>query len=475
MTAAENANDENERQMADFPSSPMPSEPEHSSSVILTIVRVVAGGLLALAGLVSVLGSVDSDGTPSVACGGPAVSVAFGGGHQPEGRAIDCRAAGRDQSLGGGLFLVVGGALILGRRLRRWSRSWASRDLRDEMDRGSWRVGPPWRQLASAAAVLVALGCSIGALFDPVWLLIGLIAAGPFVAIVLLMTLRPRIEAQSDGLRITNPLRTYSVRWDEVRDITPGYWGLQIELSDGRLITAFAAQKSNWSSWRHRSTRADDIAAELLRRAGRMAPSRQSDASGSPELLRPVEDPGWRPALIALVPIVGIRIAASRRRNHPASGLVVVRQLFLTFALAIAMFGFVLTQLDLSSADASMSSVTVMVVVGAIAFVALVLGPIVERPLDGSDVGRLAETWRTRFFVRIAFGEAPALAGFAGAFLAGSISPYVLGASATAVIFARSAPSARQIAKDQDGLDERGSSLSLATVLATWSPKRPGR
>lgn len=236
--------------------------------------RVVVGGLLVLAGLVSLLGSVDSYGTPSAACGGPAVSVAIGGGHGPEGRAADCREAGRDQSLGGGLFLLVGGALVVGRRLRRWTRSWASRELSDEMERGSWRVAAPWRQLASAVAVLVVLGCLIGALFDPVWLLIGLIAAGPFVALVLLMTLRPRIEAQPEGLRITNPLRTSFVRWDELGEVTPGYWGLQVDLSDGRLINAFAAQKSRWSSWRDRSTRADAIAAELLRRAGRTVPSR---------------------------------------------------------------------------------------------------------------------------------------------------------------------------------------------------------
>lgn len=475
MTVGENARDKNGPQMADFPSSPITSEQERSSSVIWTIVRVVVG-LLALAGLVSLVGSVDSYGTPSVACGGPAVSVAISGSHGPEGRATDCRAAGRDQALGGGLFLLVGGSLILGRRLRRRIRSWAGRDLREEMDRGSWRVGLPWRQLASAAAVLVVLGCAIGALFDPVWLLIGLIAAGPFVAVVVLTILRPRIEAQPDGLKITNPMSTYIVRWDELRDVTPSYWGIQIELSDGRLITAFAAQKSNWSSWRHRTTRADDIAAELLRRAGRISPSSQSEAvGGSTESLRPVEDPGWRPALIALVPIVGVRIAASRRRNHPASGLVEARQLFLAFALAIVMIGFVLTLLDLLPADAPMSSGTVMVLVGALAFVALVLGPIVERPLDGSSLGRLEETWRTRFFVRIAFGEAPALAGFAGALLAGSTSPYILSAAATAVMFARAAPSARNIAKDQEGLNDRGCSLSLLTVLAAWSPKRLGK
>lgn len=456
------------------PPSPMSEGPERSSSVIWTILRVVVGGLLVLAALVALTGSVESDGTPSASCGGPAVSVAFGGGNRPEGQAADCRDAGRDQSFGGGLFLLVGGALVLGRRLRRWTRSWASLELRDEMERGSWRVGPPWRQLASGAAVLVMLGCLVGALFYPVWLLIGLVAAGPFVAVVLLTTLRPRIEALPEGLSITNPLRKYFVRWDELGEITPGYWGLQVELSDGRLINAFAAQKSRRSSWQDRSTRADGIAAELRRRAGRMSPSRQSEAeTGSPQSLGSVDDPGWRPALISLVPIVGVRFAARRRRKHPASGLILVRQLFLSFAVAIAMFGFVLTQLGLTPGDASMSSGTVVVLVGVVALVALVIGLIVEQPLDGSSAGRLAETWRTRFFIRIALGEAPALAGFVGAILAGSVSPYVLGAFATAVIFGRAAPSARNIAKDQERLNDRGAALSLSNILATWSPQPP--
>lgn len=439
----------------------------------MSVVRVAIGSLLVLAGLVSMLGSVDSNGTPAVACGGPAISVALGGGDHPAGRDADCRAAGRDQALGGGLFFLVGAAFVLGRRLRRWVRSWASRDLMNEMEQGCWRIGSPWRQLASASAVLVVGGVLIAALFDPVWRLGGLIAAGPFVATVFLTVLRPRIEARPDGLRITNPLGTYLLRWDELRDVTPGYRGLQLEMSDGRLINAFAVQGSNWSSWRHRSTRADDIAAELMHRARRIAPATQSDVVGAtPEPLRPVEDPGWRPAIMALVPIVGARVAASRSRRHPARSLVMVRQVFLLYALAIALFGFVLLQLGLSSADASMSGGTVMVGTGAVALVALMLGPIVERPLDGSSVGRLAESWRNRFFVRVAIGEAPALAGFVAAFRAGSVFPYVLGGTATAVMFVRAAPSGRNIAKDQEGLTERGCSLSLLAVLATWSPKR---
>jgi len=194
---------------------------------------------------------------------------------------------------------------------------------------GRWRVPPPWRQLAAASVVLAVGGFLVGAVFDPVWLVVGLISVGPFAAIVILQVLRPRIEASPEGLMIRNPLRSYVVRWDEIRGVVPGYWGLQIELSDGTVRTAFAAQKSNWSSWRHWSTRANEIAAEILRRAG-LAQGGEVKAVERPpyEPTALIEDPGWRPALLALVPIFGVRAGMHRALNHPARGLVIARQLF---------------------------------------------------------------------------------------------------------------------------------------------------
>ncbi|MGI8806519.1 MAG: PH domain-containing protein [Acidimicrobiales bacterium] len=450
----------------------MSAPPRKLWRVLAVVLGVVALG----AGLISVLGGVDSKGTPSVNCGTPAVVVALGGGKHPEGRGGDCRGAGGDQALGSAIFLLAGVVLVFGPRIRRWSNDRTARELRREIDNGRWRISPPWRQLAAGSVVLAVGGFLIAALFDPTWLP-GLISVGPLASIVVLNVLRPSIEASPDSLRIQNPFRTYVVRWDEIRSVVPGYRGLQIELSDGSVVNAFAAQKSNWSSWRHRSTRADEIAAELLRRAGL---ARGADVEAiertTAEPTPMIEDPGWRPALVALVPIVGVRVAAQRARNHPARGLVVVRQLFLSFAVAIGLFAFVLVQLNLASEDGSISTSTVLFVVGAVAAVAFVPGRLVERPLDCSSESKLMESWRTRFFIRIAFGEASALVGFVGAFLSGATSPYFLGAAATAIMFARAAPSARNIADDQADLYDRGCSLSLLTVIATCQPRRePGR
>lgn len=113
------------------------------------------------------------------------------------------------------------------------------------MAAGSWHVSRPWRQLAASSVVLAVGGLIIAAVADPIWLLVGLISVGPFAAFVILQVLRPRIQASPESLMIRKPLRSYVVRWDEIRDV-PGYWGLHIESSDGTVQTVFAAQTSNW-------------------------------------------------------------------------------------------------------------------------------------------------------------------------------------------------------------------------------------
>ncbi len=325
----------------------------------MTVVRVGAGVLLALSGLIALLGSVDSDGTPSVPCGGPAVSVAFGGGDAPVGWASDCRGAGADQALGGGIFLGGGAALLLERRVREWLGSSRSRDDLDDAVRGGERIK--------------------------------------------------------------------SVR--------------------GRWISA---SRARWLEASHEPG----------------PTQRGSELRGS------VNDPGWRPAVKALVPLVGLRMAMKRRSASPGNGLVTIRQAFLAFPSAIAMLGFVLWLMGLKPAHNSPSAGLVTVVVGAVAVGAMAAGPLLHRPLDSTTDASLAETWRTRFFVQIALAELPALFGFTGALLAGAIAPYLLGAAVAAAMFVRVAPTARHLDRDQQELRNR-SARSLVTVLATATVRPP--
>lgn len=104
---------------------------------------MIVGVIAFAAGLISVLGGVDSNGTPSVNCGAPAVVVALGGGRHPEGRGGDCRGAGGDQALGGAIFLLAGVVLVFGPRIRRWRSDWTARDLRPETENGCRRGSPP--------------------------------------------------------------------------------------------------------------------------------------------------------------------------------------------------------------------------------------------------------------------------------------------------------------------------------------------
>ena len=85
-----------------------------------------------------------------------------------------------------------------------------------------------------------------------------------------------------------------------------------------------------------------------------------------------------------------------------------------------------------------------VVVVGAIALSA---SHIFDRPLDCTNDDRLAASYRTRFFLRVAFSEAVSLLGFVGFILSNNGWLYALGALFTAIGYYRLAPTAAHLAK----------------------------
>jgi hypothetical protein len=97
----------------------------------------------------------------------------------------------------------------------------------------------------------------------------------------------------------------------------------------------------------------------------------------------------------------------------------------------------------------------------------LVVSRLFERPLDCSDEAALLVGYRTRFFLRVAVAEAPALVGFVGSFLSGEAWMYPLGALFAAVGFVRLAPTRRNLERDQEELNQRGCGLSLTNLLIT--------
>jgi hypothetical protein len=178
----------------------------------------------------------------------------------------------------------------------------------------------------------------------------------------------------------------------------------------------------------------------------------------------PPTDPGWGGPvgiLLMFVPIIG------HRRMRGADPLLVLRRVFLSFCVAIVLFLWVLGFLDLGGSGNVALSGTAAATLAAIFGVVCLASSrrFVNRPLDCASGQSLSSSYRERFFLRLAFGEAPALVGFVLVFLARTRWPYVIGASFTAIGFAWAAPTKRHLAQDQRRLSSSGCARDLVAAL----------
>jgi len=176
-------------------------------------------------------------------------------------------------------------------------------------------------------------------------------------------------------------------------------------------------------------------------------------------------DPGWgapRDVAFALVPFVPPSMA--RTGGDP---LIVTRHLFLRFCSAIVLIGVVVLLLGTDpSSDGAVDLGPALAILGAIGVALVVAAEVVgRRPLDCTSPRTLAGSFRTRFFVRLALGEAAALIGFVALFVVDSPVPYFVGAVFTAVVFARLVPTRAHLAADQLRLRARGCTLDLVAAL----------
>lgn len=76
-------------------------------------------------------------------------------------------------------------------------------------------------------------------------------------------TLYPSLEATRTGLTVRNPMFTKTIPWDKVKEISPGYSGLQIQVHGASAVTVWCVQKNNWDMARGRRTRADEVIEEI--------------------------------------------------------------------------------------------------------------------------------------------------------------------------------------------------------------------
>jgi F0F1-type ATP synthase membrane subunit c/vacuolar-type H+-ATPase subunit K len=168
-------------------------------------------------------------------------------------------------------------------------------------------------------------------------------------------------------------------------------------------------------------------------------------------------------ALAFLIPRVTLR----RARNPGSDGLFILRQTMVSFSVALVVFGVVLPFTD-RHGDSALPWVAILAVM---AVASIVLTRLVEKPLDCTSPTTLGGSYRTRFFVRVAFAESVALFGFVFAFAGGPVWIYYVGAAFALVRFWTAiAPTRVALADDQRLLDARGCGLSLIATLRGAPP-----
>jgi hypothetical protein len=131
-----------------------------------------------------------------------------------------------------------------------------------------WRVDAAVRRVAvgvSLLFVLIALGSTA----------IGLVVASAVVmwalAILVMVSvwrwyLVPYVALTADRVVVRGVFARRTVGYGAIRRARPGLYGVRIETEDQGAVTAWAVQKSKFSEWTHRHTRADDVVAEIMHR-----------------------------------------------------------------------------------------------------------------------------------------------------------------------------------------------------------------
>jgi F0F1-type ATP synthase membrane subunit c/vacuolar-type H+-ATPase subunit K len=188
--------------------------------------------------------------------------------------------------------------------------------------------------------------------------------------------------------------------------------------------------------------------------------------------MTPDDDPGWPRSLWILALFVPGALQWYLRGSRGRDGLVTLRVVFLSFSMALVLFGVVLPFLGLKG-DSVMPWLLILV---AIAVVCLGAARLAEKPLDCASDQQLSRTYRIRFFLRIAFGESVALFAFVAVFIGAPLWMYYAGATVSLIWFwTRAAPTRTALARDQEALNAAGCSRSLVAALRTVPPQPRGR
>lgn len=140
-----------------------------------------------------------------------------------------------------------------------------------------------------------------------------------------------------------------------------------------------------------------------------------------------------------------------------------LRQVFVSFVMALVLVSVVRIVLG-EMTDDPQSGLAAGIVV-AVGVVSLVLGGVVKRDLDATSDATLRSSYRTRFFLRLAFAESAALVGFVVSVSIGPLWVLWIGMAFTLVGFVRLAPTTRNIEADQRRLTATGHHRRLFPAL----------
>jgi F0F1-type ATP synthase membrane subunit c/vacuolar-type H+-ATPase subunit K len=185
----------------------------------------------------------------------------------------------------------------------------------------------------------------------------------------------------------------------------------------------------------------------------------------------PSRDPGWPsgPTLLTLL-IPGAVYRQSRRAA--SDGLYSMRLVFISFVMAIILIGVVVQFMRFEGGTAW----PWLVALGVAAVASIIATKVADRPLDCSSPTTLASTYRTRFFLRLAFAEAVAMLGFVFSFTSQTAWVYLPAAAFTLYRFwTVAAPSRAALVADQRRLKVRGCQLSLVAALRSVPPSNTAR
>jgi F0F1-type ATP synthase membrane subunit c/vacuolar-type H+-ATPase subunit K len=179
------------------------------------------------------------------------------------------------------------------------------------------------------------------------------------------------------------------------------------------------------------------------------------------------DDPGWpSPGQILRALVPGYLQTLSRRGDQ----LVALRAVFVSFSSSLVLFGVVLAFIGTAGETHVMPWLALVLV----AAVATSTGArVTAQPLDCTSEATLARTYRTRFFLTMAFSQSVALFGFVFAFIGAPVWIYDIAAVfAILRMWTAEPPTPQRLAQHQAALEASGCQVSLVAALRRTPPPR---